>query len=812
MVYWIEMRSIIVSGLIAFAPLAGEGTVRMVVDVNQQPERIGANPSEMVSVGDKVFFTAESRVFGRELWVTDGSESGTRLVKDLRVGQQGSQPSILRKVGTRVFFFADDGEHGISLWSSDGEETLMAGSTGFVPKKAVAAGGLLYYTKGPNSGFPSAFGRGLWRSDGTAEGTSLLNPLESAPVFHRPFGYSELLTEMEGGLFFSNLGRELWRSTGTRAETMRLADLGDGAEIISMAGGNGRLWITLNRGSAKELWSWKDDAAMIASFPNGALASDGLTVWDDRAFFVAKDPEAGFELWSSDGVITRRLADIQAGASSSFPRELTWSDGKLYFTADDGIAGRGLWASDGELAWLVKTWPDGGEPMALVPTDGALFFIRHEGGEVLWRSDGSEAGTLPVKQVTTPETAHGRRGLMAAGDSLYFQGNDGQAGFELWKSDGTPDGTGMLRDREGTNDGLIRINPGGVAAWGDGLAFCGSDGIAGEEPWLSDGTAAGTRMLMDVRPGAGDSTPARFSVAGGKLFFDANDGTHGRELWRSGPSGTALIRDVNPGSGSAFVNGMVAFDGRMAFTAQDEVENGLWFTDGDTAVRIKERVGAQLGSLDGGVIFAARDTGEEPWWTDGETTRLLKEIRPGSLSSSPAWFTRIGDEAYFQAFVGGGFRLWRTDGTELGTSQVSGWEGPGGIYPLVAAGNRLFFFEEKGTSGLRLWTAQNGQAALVLQIGESGPDDPFAFPATPYVEACGDLLFFVANDGVHGSELWRSDGTPAGTVMVRDIRSGASGSAPVHLRAVGGRVFSKPTTESAGRNYGSLTERRLGHI
>ena len=790
--WWLEMRSFIVSGLIAVAPLVGEAAPRMVADVNQQPERIGANPSEMVSAGEKVFFTGESRVLGRELWVTDGSEAGTRLVKDLRVGQTGSQPSMLRAVGTRVFFFADDGEHGVSLWSSDGEETVMAASNGFIPQQAAAAGGLLYYANGPSGG-PSGFGGwGLWRSDGTADGTWLLNPAEGTFPSYRPFGYSSRLTEMDGGLFFSNLGREMWRSAGTRADTVKLADLGDGAQIVSLAGAAGRLWITLNRGSAKELWSWNGGAAaMIATFPVGALAVDGLTARDGRAFFVSKDTEAGVELWTSDGIVTRRTGDIQVGEQSSFPSDLTWSGGKLYFTADDGISGRGLWASDGGQAWPVKTWPGSVGPTTLVANSGALFFLRNEGGEVLWRSDGTDAGTQLIKQVTTPGTAYGQRELMAAGGSLYFQGNDGQAGFELWSSDGTPDGTGMLRDRKGTMDGLIGIEPGGMAAWGDELVFCGSNGIAGEEPWRSDGTAAGTQMLMDVRPGAEDSTPARFSVAGGKLFFDANDGAHGRELWRSGASGTAMIRDINPGSGSAYVNGMAAFGGRMAFTAQDETENGLWITDGDTAVRIKEKVGAQLGSLGGGLLFAAADTGynQEPWWTDGETARLVKDLIPGSQGSSPAWFTRAGNEAFFQAYNGAGFRLWRTDGTESGTGLVGGWPGPGAIYPMVAAGNRLFFFEEKGTSGLRLWTVQNGQAALIRQIGTSGPDYPFAFPAAPYVEACGDLLFFVANDGEHGHELWRSDGTPAGTVMVRDIRPGPMGSAPVNLRAVGGKVF-----------------------
>lgn len=789
---WSAMRSVLVCGLTAMVPMAGASAPRLIADVNQQPEGNGAYPTEMVAVGGRVFFTGEDRVYGRELWVTDGTEAGTRLVKDLRVGQSGSQPYMLRAVGTRVFFFADDGEHGIALWSSDGDNTVMAaapaqGLSDFTPQHPVAAGGLLYYSTSS-----SFLGVSLWRSDGTADGTFLLNPVEDFFPPYRPFGYSKLHTEMDGGLFFSNLDRELWRSIGTQAETARLADLGAGARIVSMAGANGRLWFTLNRGSAKELWSWFDGvAAMIATIPDGAIEGDRLTAQGGRVFFVSKEPEAGVELWTSNGTITRRVSDISAGEPSSFPAELTWCGGALYFTADDGVAGRGLWASDGEHAWPVNAWQDGVEPTTLVANGETLFFLRNEGGVVLWRSDGTASGTQSIKQVITAATAYGSPGLMAEGGTLFFQGNDGQAGFELWSSDGTPDGTGMVRDLKGTKDGMTGIEPGGVAAWNDELVFNGNDGNAGDEPWRSDGTAAGTRMLADVRPGLEDSEPTRFATAGGNLFFVANDGVHGSEVWRSGASGTAMIRDINPGSASADVNGWTVFGTRMAFTAEDEIGNGLWITDGDTAVKVKAKVSAQLASLGNCLLFAAADSGydEEPWWTDGETTRLVKDLLPGTQGSSPAWFTRIGNEAYFEANSGAGSRLWRTDGTTAGTVQVSGWQGPGYIYPMVAAGNRLFFFEEKGTNGLRLWTVQDGQALLVRQIGESGKDYPFSFPAYPYVEDCGERLFFVANDGLHGDELWCSDGTPAGTAMVRDIRPGLIGSAPVNLRAVGGKVF-----------------------
>ena len=790
------MKYAIVCCLIAFPPLAGAVVPLLITDVNPMPERIGANPSNLLSVGGRLFFTGEDRVHGRELWVTDGTESGTRLVKDIRVGVPGSQPFKLQAVGERVFFFADDGEHGVRLWSSDGSDAVMTGepspgSFGLRPQAVKVAGSLLYYTDGPIAGSSSPFGWGLWRSDGTAAGTALLNPLEVAGFPpSRPFAGSALLSEMDGALFFANFGLELWRSTGTISETVKVADFGSGAQVVSLAGAAGRMWITLNRGNSKELWRWSvDGMEMKATIPEGALASDCLTVREGRAYFTAFFPGVGIELWTSDGTITQRVENAMGGPAPPSPNGLTWSGSTLYFMSNDGASGSGLWAADGMQARLVKSWSGGNEPAGQTVMGGVMYFMRNEGGEVLWRSDGTEAGTVPVKQVTTPGTAYGPRNLIAAGGVLYFSGNDGQAGFELWFSDGTPAGTGMLRDLQSTQDGLIEVEPGGVAAWGGNFVFRGNNGFSGDEPWRTDGTAAGTGMLADVWPGRESSEMSRFATAGGKLYFSADDGIHGQELWRSDAEGTAMVRDINPGSAGAYLGGLTALGDRLGFVAQDGTESGLWFTDGSSAFKVKGKAGVQLAPFHGGMWFAASDPafGEEPWWTDGATTMLVKDIRPGSPGSAPSWFTAVGNEMFFQAHANEGFGLWRTDGTEPGTAQVGGWQGPGAIYPMVAANNCLFFFEENVKMGKRLWVVRNGQADFVKQIGTAGTNGEF--PADPYVGACGGLLYFVADDGLHGRELWRSDGTPEGTVMVRDIRSGSIGSAPVNLRTVGGRVF-----------------------
>src|SRR5262249_38054003 len=68
---------------------------------------------------------------------------------------------------------------------------------------------------------------------------------------------------------------------------------------------------------------------------------------------------------------------------------------------------------------------------------------------------------------------------------------------------------------------------------------------------LSDGTAAGTYLVKDIDSGAADSNPGRLVAVNAETFFDASDGVHGDELWKSDgtAAGTVLVKDINPGSG-----------------------------------------------------------------------------------------------------------------------------------------------------------------------------------------------------------------------------------------------------------------------
>jgi ELWxxDGT repeat protein len=209
-------------------------------------------------------------------------------------------------------------------------------------------------------------------------------------------------------------------------------------------------------------------------------------------------------------------------------------------------------------------------------------------GNELWKSDGTAAGSVMVADIRPGSGSSNPSILTNVGGTLFFTADDGLHGSELWKSDGTTAGTALIND---INVGNTGSNPADLTNVNGTLLFTADDGTHGREVWKSDGSPAGTVIVRDIAPGNTTSRPSSLTSANGKLYFSATDGKHGQELWRSDGTvdGTVMVADINPGSADSLVGGvglpnMAVVDGSLYFAADDGAHGReLWMLQPDLA-------------------------------------------------------------------------------------------------------------------------------------------------------------------------------------------------------------------------------------
>ena len=415
--------------------------------------------------------------------------------------------------------------------------------------------------------------------------------------------------------------------------------------------------------------------------------------------------------------------------------------------------------------------------------------------------------------------------------TFYFSADSGTIGYELWKSDGTSAGTVLVKDinaAAGTSSIQFMTNVNGT------LYFRADDGVNGTELWKSDGTSAGTVLVKDIVAGANGSAPLVLTNINGTLYFNADDGVHGTELWKSDgtSAGTVLVKDIRSGAGGSDPNFLTNVNGTLFFVANDFNVTGaeLWKTDGTSAgtVLVQDNSVGNNGSypkfltnVNGTLYFAANDNdldtnrGSELWRSDGTCagTFLVREIftfSGGALGSYPSYLTNVNGTLFFRAMYDDGmggfsYELWKSDGTCAGTVLIKDiLPGPlsSNLRYLTNVNGTLYFNADNGTNGFELWKSDGSNGGTVL-VKDINPGAGNSLPK--YLTNVNGTLYFQASDGASGAELWKSDGTSTGTVLVGDIRTGVDSSSPALLTNVGGTLFfSAVQNDMTGRQLWKL--------
>ena len=596
----------------------------------------------------------------------------------------------------------------------------------------------------------------------------------------------------------------------------------------------GELFFSAGHHDGRELW--KSDATVGGTVPVADLlpGTEGigprdLTRVGDVIFFTGTTPSTGRELWWTDGTSegTEMLVDLE-GVVGSEPKALTVLGDELIFHADAAGA-RGLWKAssvDGTVESVRFLPPTIDEDAKIrVADDRAYFFADGGSGIEVWSSDGTTLGTAVETAIACPELSR----LRSSGSDIFFVCAwptfyeiltlddtvvSGARGLFRTGLDeitelvhvGTPPPDGLLYFIRGGDDvwvydlagsagaAVTSLGPAGdpshLYRFDGGVVFVADSGDGRELHWTNTTT---THQIKDIHP-TGGSSPDDFRRDNGVLYFTAADGTHGLEAWMTDGTevGTTMISDMAPGTFSSYPNGFTPTAAGVFFTNYD---NGLYLTDGTEIGTIRLDDVPSLSSSPRGLfpdpssdrLFFRANLGDgwEPFVTDGTLpgTVALGDLAPDGKSSYPTFLGVIADgSVLFSADDGTDDRLYRSDGTEVGTYAISD---PLVVSDAVIFDGALYFSGHDGTDDYELWRSDGTEVGtgLLVDINPTSSSSPYE------MTVFGEFLYFVANGDGGGSELWRSDGTSVGTEPFLDLNIGPDGSFPEHLAVAGDSLF-----------------------
>jgi ELWxxDGT repeat protein len=711
--------------------------------------RVGGG-RRLAVAGTQLFFEGRTSAFSDwEPWVSDGTDSGTHLVADIRPGSEGSMDMEFNvrgfmALGNGVVFPADDGTHGRELWFSDGTAAgthllrdFTPGPTGSWERDSpavVAFGDRAFF-----GGFDPDRGDELWATDGTASGTVLFADLAPGAAG----SYPEVLAVSDGKLYVSagtqESGRLLWVTDGTTAGTLHLDHAGEFEANIAEGLGD-------------------------SAWPLGG-----------KLYFRGETKLTGVEPWVTDGTVsgTHAIANLNAdGPPSSFPRELTATNELLFFYAADTKSPRGgtdgsLWRTDGTEEGTFKL-REPVQDFTTLQAAGPFVFLHETGGSFITMSDGTVAGTRSADAFMRRFGASVVQEIFPFGDTLFARLKD----ETLWKT------TAALA---APTEELGSAGAYGFVEFADRhvfYAYAPSPGFVHGNYglWSTDGTRAGTLAIVPDLGEMSFQKPGAVVNVAGTLFFLKRLPSEETKLWKSDGTfdGTTVVKEWPPFSSAGalvavgrrlflFVDGRLwTSDGTAAGTKEvassilfsynwrehfapagdrvvwvrrlpDTDVYELWGSDGTAdgtrrLMNLTDQVEHVLKNIDGTVYFAGTDAahGTEVWTTDGtpEGTTLLFDLNPGPASSDPSEFTKVGGLVYLSATT-------QATGDEL-------WAIPTG--PVLSISDTHASEGDSATRGASFTVTLSPAAGAAVTV-EYATSDGTANAGADYDAASGTLTF-----------------------------------------------------------------------
>jgi len=785
-----------------------------------------------VKFKDRLYFPAFSSEYGREIFSTNGTPEGTTLLKDIYAGQKGMGISVSMAALDDVLLFAFEGEDGFFLWKTDGTENGTQKITEFQTFTTdgnfiVMNNAAYFYAFDEDHGFE------LWRSDGTAGGTFMVKDIYPGAKD----AVIDVISAANNQIFFlandGVHGRELWRSDGTVGGTTMVKDIDpDPNSFMSTyltIVGNTVYFNAIDGTNGTQVWKsdgTEGGTAMITDFPLGdILFREKMFAFGNKLMFLHYTMAEGKEWYAIDlttgdyEMLSNMDQDNGGGYSNVALTQPVIMNGYVWFiAAPDGTA-EGIWKTDGTaehtalavdvdmldffldkdlIAFNNKLYvtinfslyeTDGVNPLTSVLAGGGIKTLQEINGKLFfanggepWISDGTTLGSKILKDINAQPT-FGIYGVRAVGERFIFFNNAVKNGVitpELWTSDGTTPGTVITRS-------FMDVPP-VVAINGSKALFRATEvptppANPGINTWTSDATSAGTQPLDNgawILTGEG---AGYIQWVGNTAYMFNGD----RQLYKTDGTAPATYISTLPKN---FHGQCVALKNALYFFIDGE----LWKSDGTGGGTVKIVEVAPPGILqivqsvmagENKMYFTALTTanGLEVWTSDGTAggTHIVKDVHVNDNKMydynayHPTLQAVINDVAYFSGSETYDIELWRTDGTSAGTSLVKDiFPGAKGSSPAKVAqsGNTMYFTANDGQHGFELWKTDGTQVGTVM-IKDIYPGKLSAFFSNTAASAfVNDVLYFTADDGTHGNELWMTDGTAAGTSFVLELNPG----------------------------------------
>ena len=603
-----------------------------------------SDASDMTRVGDLVFFEAEAPGLGDELFVTDGTADGTQLLRDIRVGVNGSFPNDFIDLNGLALFEATDGATGNEPYISDGTELgtrnladINPGGSNSNPNfdQDGVLGSQAFFRA-----FTGATGTELFITDGTTDGTELVRDINPGNTSSFPRDFQELNGNMLFNAFTAATGRELWSSDGTTAGTLQLLDIRVGS-----------------------------DSAQVDEITR--IGDSGL------AIFEADNGTNGDEPWITDGTPsgTQLLRDIQGGSGNSNPNDFTQIPGqnRVVFEADDGTNGDELWITDGTLTGTrllldINPGSSDSDPSDFLAVGNLLYFEADDGtsGDELWVTDGTTDGTMQVADIRTGASGSFPEPL-ATLDVNGPPSNLALSSSAVEESAASGSEVGLLSADDEDGDPLaftLVSNPGGLFAI-DG------DRLVTDAPLDHEALASQAIEVQATDPG-GLSTSQTFTIA----IDDVNEppsapAIDSTAIEENSPVGTEVGRlsSSDPDAGDSVSFSLTANPGNLFSIDGDRLLANEPFDfenapSHDITVRAEDSAG--LGA-ETALTVAVTDVNEGPGAPDLSSTTVDENVPDGTTLGTLSALDPEGDPVSFVLTANPG-NAFRIEGDELKTN------------------------------------------------------------------------------------------------------------------------------------------------